>query len=138
MEQQFEKASRMKLRFNTERGLLSVEDLWDLPLTTKSNRLSLDEVAKDLHRQIKAAENDIQSFVTPQAETSTPKYDALHLQFEIAKHIIGVKVAEQNANAVAQERSRQKQKLMEVLSQKQDAALENKSVEEIQAMINAL
>ena len=29
----FEKATRKKLRFNTAHGVLSVEDLWDLPLT---------------------------------------------------------------------------------------------------------
>ena len=30
----FEQAARLKLRFETSRGLLSVEDLWDLPLTS--------------------------------------------------------------------------------------------------------
>ena len=30
----FERATLLKLRFTTEYGMISVEDLWDLPLTT--------------------------------------------------------------------------------------------------------
>ena len=32
----FTKASRLKLRFQSPAGLLSSEDLWDLPLTSNS------------------------------------------------------------------------------------------------------
>ena len=40
----FEKASKMKLRFSTTKGVLSTEDLWDLSLE------SLDRIAKNLKR----------------------------------------------------------------------------------------
>ncbi|BAG41504.1 hypothetical protein [Ralstonia phage phiRSL1] len=135
MEHQFEKASRLKLRFETDIGQLSVEDLWELPLERKGSRLSLDEVAVNLHRQIKAAEETL-SFVSNVATSHT--YDLLHLRFEIAKHIIQVRVAENAARAQEREKAVKKQQLMEVLSRKQDAALETKSAEEIQAMIDAL
>ena len=39
----FKQATKLKLRFSSVRGDLTVEDLWDLPLTSKSN-LSLDGV----------------------------------------------------------------------------------------------
>lgn len=47
----FEKASRMKLRFNTQRGVLSVEDLWDLPL------IQLDNIAIALNKKLQESKN---------------------------------------------------------------------------------
>ena len=43
----FEKASRIKLRYSTNRGVLSVEDLWDLSLE------QLDPIAINLSKRLK-------------------------------------------------------------------------------------
>lgn len=43
----FEKASRIKLRYSTNRGVLSVEDLWDLSLE------QLDPIAINLNKSLK-------------------------------------------------------------------------------------
>ena len=48
----FEKASRMKLRFNTQRGVLSVEDLWDLPL------IQLDNIAIALNKKLQESKTE--------------------------------------------------------------------------------
>ena len=84
----YEKALRMKLRFETPQGPLTVEDLWDLPLqTTRANRASLDDVARGLHLQLKSGA-DI-SFV----DTAKKSDPTAQLKFDIAKHIIDVRLA---------------------------------------------
>ena len=129
----FEKATRLKLRFDTVRGSQSVEDLWDLPLTTtKPSGLCLDQVAIDLNRQIKTTETE--SFVT-----DTPKVDTeLQLRFDIVKHIIEVKRAENAAARDKADRAGKKARLLEIMARKQNEALEGKSLDELQAEIDAL
>ena len=54
----FEQASRSKFRFNSSQGLLTTEDLWDLPLTS-TRYANLNDIAKELNRTLKAtAEED--------------------------------------------------------------------------------
>ena len=62
----FEQASRLKLRFTTARGSLSVEDLWDLPLTSTTGKPNLDDIAKSLNRELRATSEET-SFVEPNA-----------------------------------------------------------------------
>lgn len=127
----FEKASRMKLRFDTAVGAITVEDLWDLPLT--SNRTtSLDDVARSLHQQIKD-ETEV-SFVTT-ASTASAK---LQLGFDIVKHIIDVRLAEREAETLRAQNREKKQKLLSLIAEKEDEGLKQSSVEELRAMAEAL
>jgi hypothetical protein len=128
----FIKASRQKLRIPSNRGELTVEDLWDLPLTASSN-LSLDGVAKALHRKVKADSEEI-SFVTPVGTKSNGDAEAL----EIVKHIIGVKIAERDAAAARRERAQKRAKLLEQLALRDEAALATASREELLAQLDAL
>jgi hypothetical protein len=48
----FEKASRLKLRFSSPAGLLTVEDLWDLPLSAQAKVANLDDIAKGLNKTL--------------------------------------------------------------------------------------
>lgn len=66
----FEIASRLKLRFETAVGMISTEDLWTLPLTSNS-KVSLDSLAVSLNKELKGSE---ESFVT-----STKKDEILKL-----------------------------------------------------------
>jgi hypothetical protein len=129
----FERASRLKLRFETPRGLLTVEDLWDLPLqTSRQNGVSLDQIAIDLNNQIKDATTV--SFV----EETTRSNEVLALKFDIVKHVIAEIKAENAARHTAAERLDRKQRLLELIAKKQDAALSEKSVEELTAMVDSL
>lgn len=129
----FEQASREKLRFETPRGHVSVEDLWDLPLSSTSpNKPNLDDVARGIHKQLKESEEV--SFVQP----VTAKDGSAMLGFEVVKHIIAVKMAERDAARLASDKAAQKQKIMGLIAQKQDEQLSSKSLEELTAMVSAL
>ena len=78
----FEQASRRGLRFTTGQGAVTTEDLWDMPLTHARRGYSLDDLAKDLRRQLK--DNEEVSFVTPVTRSD----EVLQLKFDIVKHII--------------------------------------------------
>lgn len=129
----FEKATRLKLRFGTLRGALTVEDLWDLPLqTTRANGVSLDQIAIGLDRELKDTET--KSFVTEAVQTDNSAVLAL----EIVKHIIAVKKAENAAQLAEVGKRERKQQLLDLIARKQDAQLSEKSVEELQAMVESL
>lgn len=126
MDNIFEKASRLKIRFSTARGLLSTEDLWRLPLT---GTVSLDSIAIDLDQQIKATATT--SFVNTEKKPDVE----LQVAFEIVKHVIKVRQTENEARNNAALRRARKQRLLEVLEDKQNKALSDKSVEDLQREI---
>lgn len=119
----FEMATRNKMRFPF-RGMVSVEDLWDLSVQ------NLDSIFKTLNAEKKQA--DEESLLN----TKTKEDELLDIQIEIVKHIVSVKVEESNAKAKAKEEKERKQKIMAVLSAKKEQDLQNKSIEELEAMLN--
>lgn len=128
----FLKASRIKLRFQTKRGSITVEDLWDLPLTSNTGKVNLDELAIE-------AFNKIEQTPTVSFVTTVSKADSIaELQLEILKYVISVKQAENSEKLQANAKAAEKQKLLEILSRKQDAAKENLSEQELIDMINKL
>ena len=129
MEDKFMKASRMKLRFKSSRGLLSVEDVWDLPLTSAKGAC-LDALAITLNRQIKDSEE--KSFVTKRTAAS----EELTLAFDIVKYVIDVRLAENEAAKKAADRNPRNQRIMEIIHSKQDESLRAKSVEELEALLD--
>jgi hypothetical protein len=127
----FEKAVRLKLRFPSPQGGLTVEDLWDLPLI--SNRAAnLNSIAKEISRKLKAEGEE--DFVNPKSGADT----VLQLQLDIVKHVIQVKQAENEASRLLVERRQKKERIMEIIAKKQDAELEGKPLEELTAMVSDL
>ncbi len=131
----FEEAARLKLRFQTDRGLLTVEDLFELPLTSKTARSNLDSIAIGLDREIRNTGEAV-SFVNPEGSSEANK--VLNLKFDIVKHIIGVRIAEHDAAAAEQKRREDKQKILAMIARKQDEQLEGKPLEELIAMVEQM
>lgn len=130
----FEKASRLKLRFASLQGQLTVEDLWDLPLTTtvRQNVANLNSIAKAISRQLKSDSEE--DFVNPKSQIN----EGLQLALDIVKYVIQVKQTESEATREAADRIVKKQRLLELIQRKQDAALEGLQLEELQAMVASL
>ncbi|MNE03052.1 hypothetical protein D3C80_955410 [compost metagenome] len=125
----FEAASRQKLRFDSKVGQLSVEDLWDLPLTS-ATKANLDQIAVDLNRQLKGTE---ESFV------STGKKNAvLELKFEIVKHIIGVRVAENQAKLDERTKAARKEQIETLIEEKKNEGLKAMSIEDLEKLAKDL
>ena len=121
----FEAATREKMRFPF-RGLVSVEDLWHLSVT------NLDSVFKTLNSQVKKAQEE-SLLATKSAED-----EKLLMQIEIVKHIVTVKQSEAANRANEKETREKKQKIMEILADKQDTALKNMSEEELLKMLESM
>ena len=124
MEKLFETASKMKVRFNY-RGVITTEDLWDLDVK------ALDYIYKQL--MVAKKESETESLL--EEKKTNP---ILEVQIEIVKHIFNVKVEERKAAELQAENAAKKQKILAILARKQDAELENKSAEELEALIKDL
>lgn len=121
----FEIATKNKFRF-PYRGMISVEDMWDLSVN------DLDSIFKALNSQLKKASEE------SLLGTKSKKDKDLETAIEIVKHIVNVKLEEENSRLRAKEQKEQKQKIMEILSAKQDESLQNKTIDELTAMLEEL
>ena len=122
-------AAQEQLRFQSQKGLLAVEDLFKLPLTSVRGD-SLNSIAVSINRDLKALGEE--SFV---ASTTTPQQAKLKMKLNIVKDVIAT-VQDANAEALnAKKKADTKKKLLQALDRKQDAALEGMSVDEIKAAL---
>jgi len=120
----FKVASKKKYRFNYK-GVISVEDLWDLSVE------ELDSIYKKLKAQQK--NNNEESLL----QSVTKEDKELANKIDIIKTIVVDKLAAKERALKAAEKKAQNQRILEILADKKDAALKEKSIEELQAMISA-
>jgi hypothetical protein len=116
----FEQASRLKLRIETSRGRISVEDLWDLPLISNDG-FCLDDVAKSLSRDLK--ESAEESFVVKKNKVN----DILELKLSIVKRIIDSKLSDVEKKKNAAEVKAKKAMILEIIGDKETDTLKGKS-----------
>ena len=127
----FEKATRLKLRFDTPKGALSVEDLWDLPLTSTKGA-NLDDLARNLDTALKSGAGV--SFV----QKTTPVNEVLGLKFDIVMHIIDVRLAENQACRAEQLTRERKQQILAIIAQKETEQLAGSSMEDLRKLLESM
>ena len=118
----FKNATKKKYRFNF-RGVCTVEDLQDLSVE------NLDTIYKSLKKQQK--ENDGESLLT----TVTKEDKALAEKIEIVKEIVVDKLAAAEKARNAAKKRAENQRILEIIADKKDETLKEKSIEELQAML---
>ena len=118
----FKVAVKKKYRFNFK-GQLTVEDLWDLSVE------DLDKIYKNLKSQQKNASEE------SLLDTVTKEDRELSNKVEIIKSIVTDKLAAAERAKKSAEKKAQNQRILEIMADKQDAALKEKSLEELQAML---
>lgn len=134
----FEKASRLKLRFASPKGSLTVEDLWDLPLTS-TRGASLEGIGQSLQSEINdKAASTFRIQTESVSETSNGAGNLLTLKFDVLKHIVEVRLAENAVERAKAENKQKKQQILEIISRKQNEKLESTPLEELTAMLNSL
>jgi hypothetical protein len=119
----FKLASQQKLRFQTGKGLLSVEQLWDLSIE------DLDALAVSLEAEHK--ESGKKSFLIK----SSVKDKTAKLKFDVVLDVLNTKVEEMQAADEAKEIKDHNKKIIQLIAEKQDESLKGKSIKQLEAML---
>lgn len=120
----FKEASRLKLRFKTDKGELSVEQLWSLDLPT------LDALAVSLEKDYNSSEG--KSFLNK----NTKKDKTLKMKFDVVFEILETKMDEAAKATKSAERKAKNEKIMALIVEKKDESLKGKSVKQLTAMLD--
>lgn len=119
----YKEALQKKLRFKTNKGMITTEDLFDLSLQ------NLNTLAIMLDKKISEAPKE--SFIEElPAEESDDE-----LRFNIVKDVINIKLKARKDNINRAQIDARNKRIAELIAKKEDEALENKSIEELRAMI---
>ena len=125
VEMMFVKASRIKLRFPIK-GSISVEDLWDL------SPKELDAVYRTVNKELKSLAED------SLLEKKKTGESVLELQVGIIKYIYDTKQEDIARREKAFARREQIRQLDDIIAQKENTALTEKSLEDLKKMRDEL
>ena len=120
----FEYATRRKLRFNYK-GTISVEDLWDLSVEV------LDKIFKHYNKQKKELDDE-ESLINSNLKG---RHDDLIIMIEILKYIVAYKQKVEADNLKALEKAQKKHQLMQLIADKENAELKDKSIDELKELL---
>lgn len=117
----YKQANRLGLRFNTNRGVLATEQLFQLSLT------DLDALAVSLE----VSQAGKKSFIR---ETSQDD-EIAKLKFDVALDVLNTIMKEQKDAREMLQNKRKNEKILALIAEKQEGALKEKTIEELEAML---
>ena len=121
----FEVATRKAFRFQSVRGDLTTEQVWELPLTSRAG-FDLDSVAKAVNSELKSVTEE--SFV---ATRVNPRKGDLETKLEVLKYIIAVKIAEAEAVTARVAKQEKRAKILDALAAKENEELTQASKDDL-------
>lgn len=123
-------AIRKQYRYKTSGGMVTTEDLFTLPLA--KGRYNLNTIAKGIYEELQT-EGEV-DFVG----TSTAATKELSNKLEIVKYVIATKKEEALAAKERAEKKAKKDRILEIMANKKEQALEALSLEELEKMAEEL
>lgn len=122
----YQEASKRGLRFNTEKGVLSVEQLWSLSFAT------LGRIIKAVKEALKKSGGDDDlAFLNEDNKQDTTEL----LRFEILKDVYLTKQKENEELRNAASVKEYNQKILSLIQEKKEDKLKGLSVEELEALL---
>lgn len=119
------KALAERFRFASTKGDLNLEDLFQIPMT------KLNDVAVALHEE---AEANTVSFIKPASKAG----GLANQKLDIVKAVIDYRQVKRDAATQSAKKSVERSHINELIAQKKSESLGNLSVEELEAMRDAL
>ncbi len=119
-------ALQKRLRFEFK-GLISTEDLFDLDMS------SLDVIYQKLSKELREISGD--------SLLDNEKADEIawvQLKLDVVKHVFDIKKAEAEALRQKIANIEEKQRIMHIINEKENAELANLSIDELKAKLNDL
>ena len=124
METYFERALREKFRSNYK-GTLTTEQLWDLTPN------ELNDIWVDIQKKLKSFETD--SLL--EASSNSSEKEVLECKANIIRYIVETKLDEQRMKENDIVRRQHNDRIRDIIARKKDEELENKSIEELEALL---
>jgi hypothetical protein len=121
----YKTATQLKLRFHTHVGMVSAEQLWDLPQNALSNAI------KAVKNVLKKTDDDELSFLEDTKIVDVEN----QLRFNILKDVYLTKKKEAEELRNAADIKAHNQKILTLITEKKDDSLKGMSVEELEKQL---
>ena len=128
----FIRATRLKLRFASVKGELSLETLWEVPLRSK-DAFNLDEVFRTANRAWKAATEE--SIVETK---KTKEHQRLELAVEVVRIVVKTKLDEEEAAAKRADRVKEREAILAVIEEQEKEKLGAAPAADLRRRLKAL
>lgn len=121
----YKQASVLKLRFSTNVGMVSSEQLWELSQTQLSNAI------KAVKKELKKDDDDDLAFLSSTKVTDTVN----QLRFDILKDVYLTKQKALEDARGAAETKAHNQKILSLIAEKKEDSLKNLSVKDLEKLL---